>query len=749
MWFLDQMVPDSTLYNTQALWRIDGDLDVSALEWAVTEVVRRHSVLRSRITTTQSGPLQVIDAAAAVRLPLTDLSGHPRAEAMDRVHELSSEEATRPFDLAAGPLLRPRLFRIAADSHCLLASFHHSVIDAWSLTVLWRELSSLYDARRGGRPSSLAALPFQYSDYAAHQHAWLGTEEAAEQLAYWQGVLKDAPDVIDLPTDRPRPATPSGTGGRVAFRVPAEVEAELRALARSHDATLFMVLLAAYGFLLSVYARRSDVVVGVPAAGRTQPELEDMVGLFINSLPVRLAWEGCPTAGELLRLTKEASLDGLRHQDVPFERLVDALTDERQAGVNPLFQTWFDFDQSLAVDSPSGLHVERVPVALHSTRFDLEMLLEEGPDGLTGSLGYNADLFDPVSGERFVEHYLALLAAFAHRTDAPLAVPAAPAMSVLDDAGTPAVDAFTDVLGEFEAWVDRAPQTVALVSDGHEMTYGELDARANQLAHFLRSRGVGPESVVGVCGTTGFTSVIALLGILKADGAYLPLDTRNPHERLQHMVRTSRAHLVLTERTTPHDPAPFGPLTHYWDEHRTAIDGQPTSRPRRTAHPDTLMYIVYTSGSTGTPKGIAVPRRTIGNLVAWKVGTGMRGQTCVQLSSVGFDVFLQETFTTFASGGQLVLADDRDREDPGRLLELMARHGVERLYLSPSLLQQLAATSAVTGCVPPLREVVAGGEVLRLTADVRAFLESLDNVLLENQYGPSETHHATSHQLTG
>ncbi|MFD9347058.1 condensation domain-containing protein, partial [Streptomyces sp. NPDC060049] len=532
MWFLDQMVPDSTLYNTQALWRIDGHLDVPALQWALTDVVRRHAVLRSRIITEQSGPLQVIDPPAAVGLPLTDLSAHPRPEAMIRVHELAQEDAARPFDLAAGPLLRPRLFRVAADSHCLLVSFHHSVIDAWSLTVLWRELSALYDARLADRPSPLPALPFQYSDYAAHQHAWLSTDEAQKQLAYWQTVLKDAPDVIDLPTDRPRPAAPSGAGGRVAFRVPAEVEAELRALARSHDATLFMVLLAAYGFLLSVYVRRSDVVVGVPAAGRTHPELEELVGLFINSLPVRLAWEGHPTVSELLRLTKEAGLDALRHQDVPFERMVDALTDERHAGVNPLFQTWFDFDQSLAVDSPADLRVERVPVALHSTRFDLEMLLEEGPDGLTGSLGYDADLFDAVSGERFVEHYLALLACFAHRTDTPVAVPAAPAMSLLVDAGRPTVDAFEDVLGEFEAWVDRAPEAVALVEAGRETTYGELEARANQLAGFLASRGVGPEVVVGVCGTTGADSVVALLGILKAEGVYLPLDTRNPRERL-------------------------------------------------------------------------------------------------------------------------------------------------------------------------------------------------------------------------
>ncbi|MFE0646912.1 condensation domain-containing protein, partial [Streptomyces sp. NPDC058877] len=480
MWFLDQMVPDSTLYNTQALWRIDGDLDVPALQWALTEVVRRHAVLRSRITTEQSGPLQVIDPPAVVGLPLTDLSAHPRPEAMTRVHELSQEDAARPFDLAAGPLLRPRLFRVAADSHCLLVSFHHSVIDAWSLTVLWRELSALYDARLADRPSPLPALPFQYSDYAAHQHAWLSTGEAQEQLTYWKTVLKDAPDVIDLPTDRPRPAAPSGAGGRVVFHVPVEVEAELRALARSHDATLFMVLLAAYGFLLSVYVRRSDVVVGVPAAGRTHPELEHLVGLFINSLPVRLAWEGNPTVSELLRLTKEAGLDALRHQDVPFERMVDALTDERHAGVNPLFQTWFDFDQSLAVDSPADLRVERVPVALHSTRFDLEMLLEEGSDGLTGSLGYDADLFDEVSGERFVEHYLALLACFAHRTDTSVAVPAAPAMSLLVDAGRPTVDAFEDVLGEFEAWVDRAPEAVALVAEGRETTYGELDARANR-----------------------------------------------------------------------------------------------------------------------------------------------------------------------------------------------------------------------------------------------------------------------------
>ncbi|MFD9307998.1 AMP-binding protein, partial [Streptomyces sp. NPDC060048] len=307
------------------------------------------------------------------------------------------------------------------------------------------------------------------------------------------------------------------------------------------------------------------------------------------------------------------------------------------------------------------------------------------------------------------------------------------------------------LVDRFEAWVDRAPEAVALVEAGCETTYGELEARANQLAGFLVSRGVGPEVVVGVCGTTGADSVVALLGILKAEGVYLPLDTRNPRERLEHMVRSSRAHLVLTGPAGPaggEDTEAFGPLTLRWEEHRADIDARPATRPRRTAHPDALMYIVYTSGSTGTPKGIEVPHRTLENAVGWLDAGAAGPSVCLQFASAGFDVSLLEVMGSLSSGSRLVIAGEDVRGEPALLLRLMARYEVERLYLSPSLLQQLAvAAGGLTEPLPApglskLREILVSGEALRLTPDVRAFLDTLDGVLLENQYGPSETHHA-------
>jgi amino acid adenylation domain-containing protein len=697
----------------------------------------------------------VITEVASVELPVEDLAHLARTDAEAQALHLAYDEAVRPFDLTGGPLMRAHLARLGDEDHFLILNFHHAVIDGWSMIVFWRELAHLYDQFANGGKEALAPLPIQYTDYAAWQRSQLDGDGVAVDLEYWRQMLDGAPPFMDLPTDLPRPRMLSGAGSRIHFIVPDRTAEELRKIAVNHNSTMFVVLLVAFDVLLSRYVGRSDIVTGIPIAGRMLPELEGLIGFFVNSIPLRVRWSGDRTFVELLHVTRATVLEAFAHSDTPFEYLVEELVADRDLSRNPIFQIWFDVDSSPQAAQPDGLRVIPVPLEVGNTRFDLEMRLDDRLDGLVGSLCYSTDIFSARTARRLVQHFEQILAAIANGSHQRLS-----RLAALDDdqyrqvllewnsPGLP-VPVIDDVIDCFEARVAGSPVAVALACGGETLTYAELDAGANRLARYLRGLGVGPEVVVGVCVNRGFAAVVSLLAVMKAGGVYLPLDSRHPGERLGFMVADAGARLVLAEVGVMGGLWDFGCPVVVYEEVLDEVAAVPAVPLVRGVGADNAMYVVYTSGSTGQPKGIAATGWTLRNFTAWRIASGPPAPSCVQLASVGFDVSLQEVFGTLVAGGTLMLVEEEHRQDPGRLLELLSSERVDRVYLSPALLHQVALSWAAQPQPLALREIIVGGEPLQLSAEERAFIEAVPGVVLENQYGPSETHHATSLRLSG
>src|SRR5450631_1264723 len=562
MWLLEQIEGVGNTRNLAAAVRLQGDLNVGALEQAVGALIERHEILRTRIATVDGQGVQVIDGFAPVALAVDDVSGLETAEEIEgRVRRLVSREASRPFELTRETAFRVRLVRLAADDHVLTVVIHHIASDGWSTGVLLREIGAFYGAFVAGHPSPLPALPVQYADYAAWQRAWLSGDRLERQLEYWKGRLAGAPAALELPTDRARPSVQSFRGGRVPIALTAELTAKLRALARSQGATLFMVLLAAFQAVLWRWSGQDDIVVGTPIAGRTRREVEGLIGLFVNTLSLRMQLGGDPSFRELVRRAREVALGAYAHQDLPFEKVVEALQPARDMSRHPLFQTLFAL-QNVPQEQLelSGLTLTRIgdgvagglDAALY--RLDLTLYLQEAEGGgLEGLFQYATDLFDAATIKRLSSHVTRLLEAMAEDADrllstVPLLTDAERHQLVEEwnatSAAYPREKCLHELFGEQAA---KTPDAVAIVHEDSELTYAELDRRSNQLAHHLRGLGVGPDVVVGLCVERSLELVVGLLGILKAGGAYLPLDPGYPAERLAYMLADARAPVLLTQ----------------------------------------------------------------------------------------------------------------------------------------------------------------------------------------------------------
>jgi amino acid adenylation domain-containing protein len=746
LWFLDQFEPNSAVYNIPAAVRLSGTLDAAALERSFNEVVRRHEILRTGFALVNGQPAQEIADSLALTLPVLDLSWMNEREREAEVRRRASEEAQLPFDLTRAPLWRATLLRVAPDEHVLLLTMHHIISDAWSMGILIREVAALYEAFTRGQKSPLPELPIQYADFAHWQRQWLEGERLDAQLSYWREQLADIPALLELPTDRPRPAVQTYRGASETFRLSRELTEELQRLSRQEGATLFMTLLAAFQALLARYADTSEVAVGTPIAGRSRAELEGLIGFFVNTLVLRTDLSGQPTFLELLGRVREVTLEAYAHQDVPFEKLVEELQPARELSHAPLFQVMFTLQNAPrpSLELP-GLKLAQVELDAGTAMFDLSLSVEETPRGLFGVFEYNTDLFDASTIRRLAAHLQNLLAG----------VVAAPRRRVSDvlllngDEQRLLLSAWNETredypsekpLHEFiEAQAERTPDAFALFFEDETLTYGELNARANQLAHYLMSRAaVAPETVVGICMERSLEMVIALLGIMKAGGAYLPLEPEYPKERLSYMLRDARAAVILTQRK----------FVEKLPEHKARVvcvetDGDEIARasthnPASVVAASNLIYVIYTSGSTGEPKGAMLAHRGVSNCLLWmQQRHKLTADDRVLLKApLSFDSSVWELFWPLMVGASVVVARAGEQRDSTYLAELIARRRVTTVHFVPSMFQVFLEEKNLEACAS-LRHVVCGGEALPV-ASVGRFYARL-KAELHNFYGPTET----------
>src|SRR5262245_25905806 len=734
-----------------------GSLVVAVLERSLNEMVRRHEALRTTFSMVEGEPLQVISPSLSVSLSVVDLTDGPEQEREEKAQQLAHEEAGRPFDLSRGPLFRNVLLRLGEVDHVFVLTMHHIVSDGWSMGVLHRELSVLYSAFSQGKPSALPDLPIQYADFAVWQREWLWGEVLEKQLSYWKKQLEGIPGLLNLPTDRPRPAVQSFGGKREPIELSKELSQGLKALSHKEDVTLYMTLLAAFQTLVYRYTGQEDIVVCSSIAYRNQIEIEGLIGFFVNTLVLRSNFTGNPTFCELLGRVRKTALEAYEHQDLPFEKLVEELKPERSLSYSPLFQVMFVLHNapSTAVEF-EGLSVSPVRAGSETAKFDLTLSVHETPQGLTASLQYNTDLFEAATITRLLKHFEILLCGIVdnpkqHISDLPL-LAQAERHQLLIGWNQTATDYPKDkcIHELFEAQVERTPEALAVVFEDQQLTYQELNNRANQLAHYLRNLGVGPEVLVGICMERSLGMVVGLLGILKAGGAYVPLDPDYPKERLAFMLEDTQTAVVITQQWLMEKVPNHSAQMVCLDRDRGAISEYSNGNVASGVATENLVYVIYTSGSTGKPKGVAMSHRSLCNLLSWQVQnfSDSTAARTLQFAPLSFDVSFQEMFSTWCSGGTLILITEELRRDPVGLVRCLEIQEIERLFLPAVTLQQLGNTADQERPTHlRLREIITAGEQLRITPSIIDLFNRLHDCKLRNHYGPSESHVVTAFTL--
>jgi amino acid adenylation domain-containing protein len=743
LWFLHQMEPESPFYNLPFAVRMHGALDVPALRRALAEIVRRHEVLRTTFRADASGSWQVIHSAPdAFDLPVADLRAVPAEWAEGEVRRRMADEAERPFDLRRDRMLRALLVRAAEEEHVLVLNLHHVAGDGWSVGVFFRELARLYGAFRAGDASPLADPPVQYADFARWQREWMQGGALDAQLAYWRGRLDGALAVLELPADRPRPAVQSHRGEVCAFDVPAALAARLRALAREADVTLFMVLLAGFDLLIHRLSGREDVVVGSPIAGRMHGGVEELIGFFVNTMALRTDLAGDPTFRELVRRVRETTLEAYAHQDLPFERVVEAVRPDRTLSHNPIFQVAFAL-QNVAMEPAElpGLTLRLEEVDSGTAKFDLFLEMEERGGRLRGRLEYATDLWEPATADRMVRLFLRQLDAAVADPDRPASaaelVDGAERRTLLERwSGAGRAHPHDSTIHQaFARVAKRGPDRVALSWDGGTMTYGELHVRSSAIARRLREMGVRADEPVALLMERSPELVAALLGILKAGGAYVPLDPRDPRGRVETTLADCGARVaVAQERLTGLLPAD-GPRVLLVAAEWPSLCGQPGDDPGVEVDPDGAAYVIYTSGSTGRPKGVVATHRAVLRLVRdadyARFGAD---EVFLQLAPVAFDASTLELWAPLLNGGRLAVHPPELPTMEG-LGAFLARHGVTAAWLTAGLFHQMV--DANLAGLGGLRQLLAGGDVLSVP-HVRRVLEAHPGLRLVNGYGPTE-----------
>ncbi len=759
LWFIDQLGQEGgAAYHIPGALKLSGHLNRAALGEALDAIVRRHEVLRTRFVVIDGNPMQAISEVARFSLEDHDFSSLDMTERDAQLRKIAAQEARARFDLALGPMIRGRLVRTAEQEHVLLLTMHHIVADGWSMGVLIRELSALYSAFNEKRTDPLPPLSIQYADYAVWQREWLAGGAMERQLAFWMQHLSSAPAMLELPTDRPRPAAQSFRGDSVSVAISSELTTQLKALAKRQGTTIFVVLHTAFAILLARLGAARDIVIGVPVANRQRTEIEPLIGFFVNTLALRTRLSEDATVGSVLEQIKTEMLAAQDNQDVPFEKVVEALNPQRTLSRSPVFQVMLVLQNMPRGELKlPGLTLAPQSLGSHTEKFDLTLTLNETQNGIAGTFSHATDLFDRSTIERWGGSFAAVLAQMARDIAQPIG-----AVSLLSESERHQVTAgFNSTAIEypptlahelFEQQAERTPSAIAVVYEGQSLTYLQLDHRANKLAHHLRARGAALDRPVGLCLDRGLDAAVAVLAVLKSGSPYLPLDPAYPRERLAYMLSDAAPGVVLAQRATLPALGETASRIILLDDDWQSIEQEdasslPVGKIGLTA--EHLGYVIYTSGSTGRPKAVELSHGALANLMHWHLETLPPARQVLQFASLSFDASFHEFFAAWGCGGTVVIPAQEIRYDPAALVRFMHAHAVDKAIVPVTVLHHIAELHQDSPeALAQLRHLMATGEQLKITPAVRRLFERLPECVLHNHYGPSETHVVTALTLT-
>ncbi len=742
LWFLGQLEPDSPFYNIATAVHLSGHLNHQALQRALNTIVERHEVLRTTYTAENGNPVQVINPPQTVELLTINLQQYQDKEQEIQLQTILNRESQRPFNLSSDLMLRGCLLQLADNEYVLLLVMHHIASDGWSIGVLWNELETLYKAFIEEKAEQLPALSIQYADYAVWQRNWLSGEVLEKQLNYWKEQLADANPVLELPTDRPRPAVQTYRGASKDIAVSRRLTEDIKALCRQEGVTLYMLLLATFQVLLYRYTRQEDIIVGSPIAGRNREEIEGLIGFFVNTLVFRTDLAGNPSFKEVLDRVKTKTLEAYAHQDLPFDRLVEELSPERSLSYNPLFQVMFVLQNAFTeTEMLSGLKKSPVEMDKDTAKFDLTLSISEDDGGLIGHWEYSTDLFDGSTIERMAGHFGTLLEGIvANPNESVASLPllgSAELHQILIEWNDTATDYPKDqcVHQLFEAQAERTPEAIAVTFENQQLTYRQLNERANQLAHYLLSLNLDPQVLIGICVERSLEAIIGFLGILKAGGIYVPIDPAYPPERIALIIEDTQAPVLLTQETLGKNLPQHSGNTIYLDSDWGKINTSSTGNLACRTTPEDLAYIMYTSGSTGRPKGVCVRHKGIVRLVQnTNYADFSSEQIFLQLAPVSFDAATFEIWGALLNGARLILFPSRvpSLEELGQAIK---QYQVTILWLTSGLFHLMVDEKLED--LASLQQLLAGGDVLSVT-HIRKFLKKVDGCKLINGYGPTE-----------
>ena len=754
VWFIDQLMPGNIAYNAYITIRFKGKLNVEALKSTLTEIVRRHEILRTSFSTAAQRPVQQIHSPEPVSLPVLDLSDLPANDREAEAEQLILEHCRKSFDVTQLPLVRWTLLRLGERDHILLQVEHHFLHDGWSLALLLREIKALYEGFSTGKPARLAAPPIQFADFALWQHQWMQGEAACKQLAYWEKKLAGSPPLLELPTDRPRPTKQDFRGREFKQVLPPYLSEGLRSLSRQEGGTLFMTLLAAFNTLLHRYSGQEDILLGSGVANRRLRETEEMLGMVLNSVVFRTDLSGNPSFLELLGRIRDVTLEAYAHQDLPFEKIVDALKPERSLSHNPLYQIMFNFHDSAmpSMEFPDLSGFIEYP---HngSAKFDLNVIVEpraevrlgkalkESGETIMVHWEYSTALFDETTIRRMMGHFQTLLEGIV--TDPQQPVSTLPLLTVAQrdqlvvqyNQTASEYPRHTTIHELFEQLSEKSPDAVAVSCGGSMLTYRQLNSRANQLAHYLVKMGVGPEVKVGVSMNRSINTVVGMLGILKAGGAYVPLDPDYPKQRLTFMIEDSSAPVLLTQTSLKDRFSEYGGELVCLDTDWSKIAVEGTLNPASGATATNLAYVMYTSGSTGRPKGTCIEHKSVVRLVKNTnyVNLGPE-EVFLQFAPISFDASTFELWASLLNGAKLVIFPPH-KPSVNELGEFIHKHSITTLWLTAALFHQMVEEHPES--LQHVRQLLAGGEALSVP-HVKKMIKTLGNRRLINGYGPTE-----------